>query len=294
MVQILLGFLSISLVYYLFFFVRDLIKNREFLKEGKIVTAGFIGFITDFLDTLGIGSFAPTVVLLNLTKSLKDDRLLPGTLNVAHTIPIFVEAIILVTAVEVASFTLFSLVISAMVGSMIGARIVRKLSSQKVQWIMGASLLITAIFMILRRLEMLDILGQGNQATEITGGKLLIAIVVNFILGALMSTGVGLYAPCMAMIYMLGVNPMIAFPIMMASCAGLMPVASVEFIKVGDYSRVTSLGIAIGGAIGAFIAATLVKNMPLEVLTWIIIAVVLYTSITYLRKGMIRKGRQFS
>lgn len=289
MVQILLGFLSISLVYYLFFFVRDLIKNTESLKNENIAIAGFIGFITDFLDTLGIGCFAVTVVLLRVTKGLKDDRLLPGTLNVAHTIPIFVEAIILVTALEVDSITLFSLVISAMIGSIIGARIVRKLPSKKVQLIMGIALLITTTLMIIKRLELLDILGRGNQATAITGAALLIAIFVNFILGALMTAGVGLYAPCMAMIYMLGVNPMIAFPIMMASCAGLMPVASVEFIKVGDYSRATSLGIAIGGAVGAFIAATLVKNMPLKTLTWIIIAIVLYTSVTYIKKGTIRK-----
>lgn len=289
MVHILLGFLSILFIYYLFFFVRDLIRNQEFLKKGNIVTAGFIGFIADFLDALGIGCFAVTVVLLNVTKKLKEDRLLPGTLNVAHTIPIFVEAIVFVQAVKVESTTLFSLVISAILGSIIGARIVRKLPNQKVQFIMGIALLITAFFMMLKRLGVFNILGQGSQATAITGYALWIALLVNFILGALMSAGVGLYAPCMAMIYMLGVSPMIAFPIMMASCAGVMPIASVEFIKVGDYSRPISLGIAMGGALGALIAATWLAKMSVEILTWIVIVVVLYTSVTYLRKGVRRQ-----
>lgn len=46
-----------------------------------------------------------------------------------------------------------------------------------------------------------------------------------------MTVGVGLYAPCMAMVYMLGMTPLAAFPIMMCSCAGLQPVASINFIR---------------------------------------------------------------
>jgi uncharacterized membrane protein YfcA len=283
-VQILLGFLIILLAYYAFFWLKDLLLHKADLKEGNIVTIGLIGLVADFLDTLGIGSFAITVVLLNATKSLKNERLLPGTLNVGHTIPIFVEAFIFTATVKVAPLILFSLVISAVIGAVIGAKIVRKLPNKKVQLAMGVALFLTAILMTLKQLKMLELLGQGNKAVGLTGCALLVAIFVNFILGALMTAGVGLYAPCMAMVYMLGLSPIAAFPIMMASCAGLMPVASVEFIKVQDYSRATSVGIAIGGSIGVIIAATLVKSIPLTVLTWIIIVIVLYTSITYLRR----------
>jgi hypothetical protein len=44
---------------------------------------------------------------------------------------------------------------------------------------------------------------------------------VNFFLGAIMTAGVGLYAPCMALIFALGMSPKVAFPIMMGSCAFL-------------------------------------------------------------------------
>ncbi|MDR0690528.1 MAG: TSUP family transporter [Streptococcaceae bacterium] len=289
MVQILLGFLMILLAYYAFFWLKDLFLHKADLKEGNIFVSGFIGLITDFLDTVGVGSFAITVVLLNATKSLKNDRLLPGTLNVSHTIPIFVEAFIFITVVKVESLTLFSLVISAIIGAIVGAKIVRKLPNEKVQLTMGVSLFLTATLMILKQLNLLNLLGQGNYAMKLEGVILLIAILINFILGALMTAGVGLYAPCMAMACMLGLNPIAAFPIMMASCAGLTPVASVEFIKVQDYSRATSVGITIGGSIGVIIAAPLVKIISLNVLTWIIIVIVLYTSITYLRKGLINK-----
>lgn len=104
-----------------------------------------------------------------------------------------------------------------------------------------------------------------------------------------MTIGVGLYAPCMALVYMLGLSPLVAFPIMMASCAGLMPVASGNFIKSGDYARKVSLAITIGGVIGVIIAVKFVTSLDLNMLTWVIIAVIIYSGITYMRKGMFSK-----
>ncbi|MFR3391175.1 MAG: hypothetical protein ACLTT1_11670 [[Clostridium] scindens] len=75
--------------------------------------------------------------------------------------------------------------------------------------------------------------GMMGEEIGLTGGKLVIGIVVNFVLGALMTCGVGLYAPCMALCALLGMNISVAFPIMMGSCAFLMPPASVEFVKSG-------------------------------------------------------------
>lgn len=286
MVAALLTLLGTLLIYYLFYFIRDLAATRGNWGGGNIVIAGVIGLVTDFLDTLGIGSFAPTTMLLEFTKQLDQDRQLPGTLNVAHAIPVMIEAFIFITVVDVAPLTLFALVLAAIVGSFIGSKTVSKLPEKKVQFYMGLALIVTAVLMALRQLGMLDMLGTGNTATALTGGKLIIGIVGNFILGALMTIGVGLYAPCMAMVYMLGLNPLVAMPIMMGSCAGLMPVASANFIKAGDYARKVSVGITIGGIIGVIIAAKFVTGLDINVLTWIIIAVVIYSGITYIRKGM--------
>ena len=66
---------------------RDCIKHKDDLGKGNWIVSGIIGFVTDFLDTLGIGSFAPTTLLLNMTKQLSSDRLLPGTLNVGQEFP---------------------------------------------------------------------------------------------------------------------------------------------------------------------------------------------------------------
>ena len=258
--------------------------------EGNVPINLFIGFITNFLDTLGIGSYATTTMLLGVTKQLKSDKLLPGTLNVADTIPVLIEAFLFISVVEVESVTLFSLIIAAIVGAVIGGKIVPNLSEKKVQTYLGIALLITALLMLGKQLGLMAFLGTGNTAMGLEGVKLIVAIVLNLIFGALMTIGCGLYAPCMAMVYLLGLNPIVAFPVMMGSCAALMPVASKEFIVAGSYARKVSVLIAVSGVVGVIIAAKLVQSMDLNLLTWLVIIVVIYTAFMYIRKGLKNTG----
>jgi uncharacterized membrane protein YfcA len=117
-------------------------------------------------------------------------------------------------------------------------------------------------------------------AIGLHGWKLVVAGAINFILGAMMTAGVGLYAPCMALVFLLGMSPQVAFPIMMGSCAFLMPPASFKFIKSGAYNKKAALGMAIPSIIAVLIAAFIVKTLPLDTLRWIVLVVILYTSIT--------------
>ena len=272
-------------VFFLASLVVDLVKHKNDLGKESPVVGFLIGLVTDFFDTLGIGSFAPTTLLFKVTKFLDTDKKIPGTLNVAHTIPVILEAVLFLTGVKVEGITLFSMIAAAIAGALVGARIVNKLPEKKIQLVMGVCLIVTAFLMASGQLGWLKALGAGNEAVGLTGIKLIIGIVGNFILGALMMAGVGLYAPCMAMVYMLGLSPLVAFPIMMGSCAGLMAIGSPEFIKAGNYSRIGSVAITIGGVIGVTIAYTLVKSMPLAVLTWVIIGVVIVTGISMIRQG---------
>lgn len=282
--QLLLG---AGAAYFAIVLVLDLVKNKKNLGNDNPGLGFGIGFVTDFFDTLGIGSFAPTTMLFQVTKFLKaGDKQLPGTLNVAHTVPVLLEAFLFLAAVEVGGVTLFSMVFSATIGAIIGAKFINRFSEKKIQTIMGVCLIITVCIMAAKQLGYIDLLGAGNSATSLTGVPLIIGIVGNFILGALMMAGVGLYAPCMAMVYMLGLSPLVAFPIMMASCAGLMAIGSPSFIKEGNYSRKGSVSIMIGGVIGVFVAYKFVTNINLEILTWVIIAVVIFTGVSMLRKGL--------
>lgn len=276
---------AVLMAVYGFFFVKD---YKATVKAGKLddtstVKAGIVGFSTNFFDTLGIGSFAPTVALNKFLKMGVKDKEVPGMLNVADTLPVMLEAVIFTTIIEVDPITLVAMLVAAALGSYLGAGVIAKMDERKIQLVMGAALLVTAGLMGLKAFGLIT--GAGL-ATGLTGWKLIVAVVGNFILGALMSAGIGLYAPCMAMVYMLGMSPAVAFPIMMGSCATLMPVGSTKFIKEGAYPRKASLVIALSGAVGVFVAAYLVKSLPLEILTWLVIAVVLYTAVTMLQKAL--------
>lgn len=268
-----------------FFFVKDFAKAKsESALEGdtNFLAAGAIGFTTNFFDTLGIGSFAPTTMLLRAFKQIHD-RVLPGTLNVSCTIPVIAEAFIFISVIEVEPITLVSLLASAAIGAVLGAGVVAKWDEKKVQLIMGIALLVTALLMFSGQMGWTKALGDGNVAIGLTGVKLVVATIINFILGALMTAGIGLYAPCMAMVYMMGLSPDVAFPIMMGSCAFLMPPASVRFIKEGAYNKKAAMAITVFGLIGVFIAAYIVKSLPIDVLTYLVIVVVTYTGFTLLR-----------
>ena len=194
-------------------------------------------FVVYFFDVLGIGAFAPQTSLLKFTIQT-EDRVLPGTLNVSNTIPVLIQALIFIQIVEVESITLISMLLSATAGAVLGAGIVAKLPVRKIQLIMGFALLVTAFFMLSGQMSWIQ---GGGEAIGLTGGKLALAIGAIFILGAFMTVGIGLYAPCMALVYALGMSPLVAFPIMMGSCAFLMPPASAKFIKEGAYYRKASV-----------------------------------------------------
>lgn len=265
-----------------FLLIRDYLKHKNNLENNSWTKTGAIGFIGNFFDTLGIGSFATETAMFKFFKQ-SEDRLLPGTLNVANTIPTVAQAIIFIQIVEVEPLTLVLMIFASGMGAWLGAGIVSKFSVQKVRITMGIGLLTAAGFMISSKLGWIE--GEGT-AIGLDGGLLAFAVAVNFILGALMTAGIGLYAPCMAMIFALGMSPTVAFPIMMGSCAFLMPVASLKFIKEGAYNRRAALAISVTGTIAVLIAAFIVKSLPMDILRWVVIAVIIYTATVMLRAAL--------
>jgi uncharacterized membrane protein YfcA len=237
-----------------------------------------IGFIADFFDTLGISSFATTTTMFRAAKVVPD-RVLPGTLNVGHALPTVLQALIYIVLVEVDFTTLLLLIAASVLGAAVGARWVARLPERKVRLGMGIALLLAAglIFARLRG----DLPG-GSDALELRGTGLLLGILGNALLGALMTLGIGLYAPCMILVSLLGMNPKAAFPIMMGSCAFLMPVASRSFVREDAYQPRAALGLALGGIPAVLIAAYIVKELDLTTMRWLVLLVVAYTAISLL------------
>ena len=120
---------------------------------------------------------------------------------------------------------------------------------------------------------------------RLAGWKFGLAVAINFVLGALMSAGIGLYAPCMITLALLGMHPLAAFPIMMGACALVQPVASLRFFQSGRFAWGPSLGLAFGSIVGIFIAAYIVKSLPLTALRWLVIVVVGYAAFAMLRSA---------
>ena len=274
--------LIILSIFFIYVLSKDVIKHQKVLENVSVVKTALIGFVVNFFDVLGIGAFAPQTALLKFTKQT-EDRVLPGTLNVSNTIPVLIQALIFIQIVEVESITLISMLLSATAGAVLGAGIVAKLPVRKIQLTMGFALLVTAFFMLSGQMSWIQ---GGGEAIGLTGFKLALAIGANFILGAFMTVGIGLYAPCMALVYALGMSPLVAFPIMMGSCAFLMPPASAKFIKEGAYNRKASVSMAIPGIIAVLIAAFLVKSLPLNTLRWVVIVVIIYTSLIMFKSAL--------
>jgi uncharacterized membrane protein YfcA len=247
-----------------------------------------IGFGTNFFDTLGIGSYAPTTVLFRFFHLVPDERI-PGTLTIGHALPTIVQAFIYISIVQVEMKTLVLLILASMAGSWLGAGVVARWPRRKIQLGMGVALLVASLLFMLKNLD--EMRGTpvfaGGEALGLSGLLLGAALVGNFALGALMTLGIGLYAPCLIMISLLGMSPKAAFPIMMGSCAFLMPFASVRFLRVGAFSVRPALGLALGGIPAVLIAAFIVKALPLVWVRWLVVIVVLYAAF-----GLLRAARQ--
>jgi uncharacterized membrane protein YfcA len=278
--------LAVVGVYYLVTLARGVIKARATENVTPTPSGLAIGFVTNFLDTLGIGSYATTTAAWRALKTIPDEKI-PGTLNVGHTIAVIIQTYIFTKIVPVESTTLIPMIIAAMAGSWLGAGVVSGLSRRKIQLGMGGALLGAAILLFT---SLMGITPSGGEALGVTGVKLAMALGGNFVLGALMTLGIGLYAPCMILVSLLGMNVQAAFPIMMGSCAFLMPVASGRFLRTGGFDMKAALGLAVGSVPAVLIAAFIVKTLPLTTLRWVVLVVIVYTAATLLRSGMQRSS----
>ena len=247
----------------------------------------FIGFVTNFFDTLGIGSFAPTTAMFRAWKLVTDEQI-PGTLNVGHVVPTVTQAIIFTQLVEVDIRTLALMIGASGAGAWLGAGIISGMSRQVVQRAMGSALFVAAGIMLL---QLVGLVPGGGTALSLTGTKLAVGLAGNFVLGALMTLGVGLYAPCMILISLLGMNPTAAYPIMMGSCAFLMPVGSMQFLAKNAYNLRAAVGLAVGGPLAVVIAAFIVKSLPLLYVRWLVVIVVVYTATSMVRAATMGAAR---
>lgn len=247
-----------------------------------------LGAVTNFFDTLGIGSFAPTTAWLKFRR-LVPDSFIPATLNVGHALPTIAQAAIffVLLGVRVDPLLLTSCIVAAVLGGVIGTPIVIRAPVRVVQGVVGAALLIAAG---LYAMSNLDLFPMGGSASALPGTLLAVAIAMHFVLGVLMSFGIGLYAPSLIMLSLMGLDPRLAFPVMAGACAFLMPVTGFHFVRSERIDLRVVLGLALGGIPAVLLAAFVVKELDVVVLRWLVVVVVLYAAVLLLRAALSPEG----
>jgi uncharacterized membrane protein YfcA len=246
-----------------------------------------LGFATNFFDTLGIGSYAPSTAWLKL-RGLVPDSFIPAVLNVGHAIPTLVQAAIFIELVRVDPKLLTACVAAAVAGAVVGAPIVVRLPVRVVQGVVGAALLVACAAFTMTNLGLMP---GGGVALTLGPAKFALAVALNFVFGALMTCGIGLYAPSLVMFGLMGLDTRAVFPIMMSACAFLMPAGSIGFLRSRRIDLRVVLGIALGGVPAVLVAALVVKSLPLTWIRWGVVAIVLYTALILLRAAL---GRSVS
>jgi uncharacterized membrane protein YfcA len=262
--------------------------KKRHLHDRPSAADSAIGFVTNFLDTLGIGSYAQITALFKL-RGRPADELIPGTLNVGSTIPTFLSTLWFVSTVMIDPVLLACMVASAGAGAWLGAGIVSRMPRRAIQLFMGTALLIAACFFILSNL---GISAPPGAAMTLDGWRWVVAVAVNFVLGALMCVGIGNYAPSMVLLALLGMHPIAAYPVMMASDGVLIPVASMGFVRSGRFAHGPAIGLIAGGAIGTICAFPLVDAISshLSLMRWFVTVVIIYAALSMLRSAHLERG----
>lgn len=284
MITAILTVISLFLAFFAANLGRIVFQARHSLEKSSWIKSGLIGLLANFCDTLGIGSFAITIPLLKIFKQC-EDALIPGTLNVGASMPTMLEALIFIQVIHVEPMTLISMIIASSIGAWLGARFVCHLPKKQIQYAVGLALLITAIFIFATLMNWLP--HSTANAIGLHGIKLIIGILFYFFMGSLTAIGIGSYAPSLAIAFMLGLSPRAIFPIMMGASAFLIPAAGLKFMQENKYSKKTALAFGLCGLIGVLIAAYIVKTLPLQILQWVVIGILLYTSALMLKSTSI-------
>lgn len=283
----LLIILGVAILAYGFALARAAIAQR--VAPGAEALA--LGAVVNFLDTLGIGSFAPTTAWFKFRRMVPD-RLIPPTLLVGLTPPAMAESIIylILLGVLVDPVLLFGCATAVLAGGLVGARLVARAQVWIVQLVVAIGLVLAATAYAMTNLHLFP---GGGTAAGLPLTLTIVAILANFGFGILANFGVGNYAPTLVMLSLMGMDPRLCFPIMAAGGSLMGAGASVKHIAIGEVDLRVVLGLAIGGIPAVFVAAFLVKEMPLETLRWLVFVVVLYAAAVMARaslKGW-REGR---
>ena len=243
--------------------------------------------VTNFFDTQGIGSFAPTMAWMRFRRMVPDHRI-PMTMLAGYTPSTFVQSTIflILLGVGVDPVLLIGSVVAVAAGAYFGVPLAVGSSVRTVQLLVAAALLLAALFYSLSNLGLMP---AGGNASSLPLTETLIAIAASFIFGVLLNFGIGNYAPTLALLSLMGMDPRLVFPIMATGSTLAGAAAATRLVKLADLDLRIVLSLAVGSIPAVLVAAFLVKEMDLVLLRWLVVVVVTYAAISLLYTALKRR-----
>ena len=264
--------------------LTDILKKREklFSEPGKPLP---VMFITEaavyFLATMGISDFLMNTIVFNRYKS-GDTELLPGTVNLCAIVPGTVIAFTyLQTAEPIEAATLIICTACMLAGTVFSAVFLTGIDGKKLKKIIGTALVFSMCALIVK---MIVSAGTTGSASGISGVRLIIAVVVSLICGALNMMGVPCKPTLTALFLLLGLSPMCTLTLVLVMC-GLSPiVGGVKFVRSGKYHKKTVLAATITGTVTAVIGCLVMISLPALALNIVLLCVMLIAIISMFKK----------
>ncbi len=263
---------------FVFFQILARFRNSEnqlfsFKKKCALL---FTGFVANIADTLGLGSFAVIVALNDRFKTF-DDQKVPGTLNAHSVLPAMLQSVLFLNFVEIDLYLLILFVVSSCIGGFLSGYLVSRLDKQTIRKLMCGGFIGVALLIILQKGGLLP---DAGFATSLPPYKMAIGAVAMVFAGMLPAIGAGIYVPIQVILFLLGLSPLVAFPIMTTTGAIVQTTTASAFVMRGEFAIKESLYLAISGILGVAVAVPVITYVNLSTLRWLLLAIVLYNAYT--------------
>lgn len=252
----------------------------------KLIGSGIVAFIS---DALGLGSFAVNIALAELLGTFHDEEL-PAMNNGAQVIPGALESLFFMQLIDVELTTLITLVAGTCLGGLIGGSIVSRLSKQAIRLAMMCCFTLIIGLLLCRQFQLLPI---GGTLMALESWKLLAGFGGMVVCGMLTSVGIGLFVLVQAVLFLLGVSPLAAFPIMTTAGAMQQPLTTLAFLQHDKIPLKKTLILSLSGCVGVLFVVLIFKHLTITWLHSLLILIVTYNlfviSRTYLRTRGVNK-----
>lgn len=239
----------------------------------KLFGSGVLAFMA---DTLGIGSFIVNTALAKILGTAHDDEI-PAVNNGAQVLPGALSALFFITYVDVDVLTLYTLVFGACIGGIIGGIVISRLNKQSICLMMVACFTLIALLLIFRKL---GILSMNGAELSLTSWKLIVGFLGMILSGILSSTGAGLFAIVQGVLFLLGMSPIVAFPIMMVAGAMQQPLTTMMFLRQGRIPIKKTLILTAGGCLGVLLILPIFKHITVSWLHYLLLGILIFNIVS--------------